>query len=93
MEREQAVRASITGRVQGVGFRAWTQAEARRLELSGWVRNERDGSVTALLVGRQDAVRAMLQRLHEGPPAARVAGVRVEDAEPGERPSGFLVKG
>lgn len=88
-----AVRVNLTGRVQGVGFRAWTQAGARKLGLTGWVRNERDGSITALLAGRQEAVEAMLQRLHEGPPAARVTDVRVEDAEPGARPSGFLVTG
>lgn len=91
MEGQQAVRVRIAGQVQGVGFRAWVQAEARRLGLVGWVRNERDGSVSALLVGSRDGVTAMLQRLHAGPPAARVSDVRVEDAVIDERPAGFLV--
>lgn len=93
MNAEKAVVVSITGRVQGVSFRAWTQDEARKLGLSGWVRNERDGSVSALLVGEEDAVAAMLRRLQAGPPAARVTDVRVEDAEPDERPSDFRITG
>ena len=47
----RAVRVRIAGRVQGVNFRAWTRDEAERLGLDGWVRNEADGSVTALLAG------------------------------------------
>jgi acylphosphatase len=93
MDAEKAVLVSITGRVQGVSFRAWAQAEARRLGVTGWVRNERDGSVSALLVGREETVDAMLQRLRAGPPAARVADVLVEDTEPGEPPADFLVTG
>ncbi|NRB17607.1 MAG: acylphosphatase [Rhodobacteraceae bacterium] len=46
-----ALRARITGRVQGVTFRAWTRSEAEQRGLSGWVRNEPDGSVRALLIG------------------------------------------
>ncbi len=93
MEAQKAVRVNITGHVQGVGFRAWTQREARKLGLGGWVRNERDGSVSALLAGPRDAVTTMLQRLHAGPPAAHVSDVRVEDASLEERPDGFEVKG
>ena len=93
MDAERAVLVSVTGRVQGVSFRAWTQGEARRLGLSGWVRNERDGSVSALLLGPPDAVETMLEKLREGPPAARVAGVRVEDTILPERPAGFAVTG
>lgn len=93
MEVQKSVRVNITGRVQGVGFRAWTQAEARSLGLAGWVRNEADGSVSALLAGPDAAIGAMLQRLHAGPPAAHVSGVRLEEAETGERPSAFRVTG
>ena len=83
----------ITGRVQGVGFRAWTAAEARVLGLSGWVRNEADGSVSALLSGPEGAVGQMLRALRRGPRLARVREVveapGVPPDEPGfeQRPS------
>ena len=93
MSEQRAVQVRVTGRVQGVSFRVWTQAEARRLGLSGWVRNERDGSVSALLVGRDDAVARMIERLHAGPPGARVADVRVEQAANSELPDGFRITG
>lgn len=70
------VRVSITGRVQGVAYRAWTVREASSLSLSGWVRNRRDGSVEALFSGPETAVRAMIERCHRGPWAARVSTVR-----------------
>ena len=93
MSEQRAVQVRVTGRVQGVSFRVWTQAEARQLGLAGWVRNERDGSVSALLVGRDDAVTRMIERLHAGPPGARVAGVRVEEAENSGLPDGFRITG
>lgn len=77
----RTVRACITGRVQGVWFRAWTRNEATRLGLTGWVRNEADGSVTALLSGPRDAVEEMAQLLWQGPPHADVTGVKLEDIE------------
>lgn len=52
------VRVVIRGRVQGVGFRAWTEGIAAERELEGWVRNRRDGSVEAVFGGTQAAVRA-----------------------------------
>lgn len=73
-----AVRARVTGRVQGVAFRAWTKSQAERLELDGWVRNEPDGSVSALIVGPAGAVRRLEEALWSGPPAAEVSDVRVE---------------
>lgn len=83
--------ARVTGHVQGVWFRAWTRDEATRRGLSGWVRNEPDGSVTALLSGPGEAVREMVEALHEGPPRARVTGVETAPAEaPAE--DGFSVR-
>ena len=93
MSEQRAVQVRVTGRVQGVSFRVWTQAEARRLGLAGWVRNERDGSVSALLVGRDVAVTTMIERLYAGPPGARVADVRVEEAENSGLPDGFRITG
>jgi len=87
----KAVMVRITGRVQGVGFRDWTQREASRLGLTGWVRNEADGSVAALLMGSEAAVAAMLHRLHEGPSYSRVDGVVSEAAVVVELPSDFRI--
>jgi len=81
MPRTKAVHARITGRVQGVSFRAWTQIEAQVRGLSGWVRNEDDGSVTAVMAGPVEAVDDMMRALHRGPPAAVVNGVETAGAE------------
>jgi acylphosphatase len=84
-----SVRLHIQGRVQGVWYRGWAVAEARKLGVSGWVRNRRDGSVEALISGPEAAVRAMIERCRRGPSAARVdhiVEVPVSEAvEPGFR--------
>jgi acylphosphatase len=73
----------VTGRVQGVFFRAWTRDTALRLGLGGTVRNLPDGSVMVQLVGPVSSVERMEARLWEGPPASRVEGVEgVESGEP-----------
>jgi acylphosphatase len=74
----------VTGLVQGVFFRAWTQGQARELGISGWVRNCPDGSVEAHLSGDEDAVERMIQRMQRGPSNARVEDLSVEEAEPVE---------
>src|SRR5262249_52467947 len=61
-------RVVIRGRVQGVGYRAWTEYAALDLGLEGWVRNRRDGTVEALFAGSADAVEAMLDACRQGPP-------------------------
>lgn len=81
----KSVRAVITGKVQGVWFRAWTAEQAGQRGLSGWVRNRRDGSVEAVFSGAADAVDAMLSACREGPPLARVDGIETEDTD---RPAG-----
>jgi acylphosphatase len=73
----KSVHVRIEGRVQGVGFRAWTEMEATALGLTGWVRNRRDGAVEAVFHGEDDAVRAMLRLCHSGPPGAGVDIVEV----------------
>jgi acylphosphatase len=83
-----ARRVFITGRVQGVGFREWMIREAGRLDLSGWVRNLRDGTVEALIEGDEAAVQELLRRCRRGPPSARVADVLAEPTEPTDQ-SGF----
>jgi acylphosphatase len=74
------IRAIIRGRVQGVGYRAWTQAEAVSRNLAGWVRNRADGSVEAVFAGDPDPVAAMAECLLRGPPGSRVTGLEIRDA-------------
>lgn len=73
-------RVTISGRVQGVGFRYALADEARARKLCGWVRNRRDGSVEAIITGPEADVEALIAWAHRGPPAARVTAVTVESA-------------
>ena len=73
----------VTGRVQGVFFRAWTAEQARILRVCGWVRNAPDGSVEAHFQGDKWAVQRMIELLHRGPPSAEVDQVVVEDSDLG----------
>ena len=83
----------VTGRVQGVAYRAWAQAEAERLGLRGWVRNRGDGSVEALVAGPEPAVEAMVLAMRDGPGAARVTDVWTDPADPDTVEAGFRITG
>lgn len=72
------IHVMISGRVQGVFFRAETRETGLGLGLSGWVRNTRDGRVEAVFEGATDAVEKMLKWCKQGPPAARVDDVKVD---------------
>ena len=76
-----AKRVRVTGRVQGVFFRAWTRDEAQTLGVTGWVRNCTDGSVEAQLEGREEAVEELIDLMREGPPGANAENVEVEEAD------------
>ena len=76
-----ARRVTISGRVQGVGFRYALAYEARAHRLGGWVCNRRDGTVEALLAGPEAEVEAVIDWARHGPPAARVTSVAIEPAE------------
>jgi len=82
-------RLLISGRVQGVFFRAWTVQHARSLGLSGWVRNLRSGEVEVLAAGVERALDELVRRCWDGPPDAQVAGIvateAAEEVEPGFR--------
>ncbi len=66
------IHCTIHGHVQGVGYRAWTVRNARKLGLTGWVRNTHDNTVEALFCGETAAVEAMIEGCQDGPLAARV---------------------
>jgi len=82
-------RVTITGRVQGVGYRDWVMDAARQLKITGWVRNRMDGSVEALIVGEDAAVGAMVEACRRGPPAAHVDEIDVEPVDLDILPDGF----
>ena len=72
----------VSGRVQGVAFRWYTQEKATRLGVSGWARNLRDGRVEAHLEGEDAAMKTMLAWLKKGPGLARVTNLDVREREP-----------
>lgn len=76
---EAARTVRLTGRVQGVFFRAWTRDQARELGVSGWVRNASDGSVEAHIEGDEAAVSQLIDRMRQGPPSAQIENVQVEE--------------
>jgi acylphosphatase len=82
-------RLTITGRVQGVFYRAWFADQAGALGLAGWVRNRGDGSVEAVVQGPSETVDAIVAKAQQGSPAARVADVVVTDDAPTETLDGF----
>ena len=91
MHATRTVSVVIQGRVQGVSYRVWTQAEARRLGLAGFVRNRDDGSVEALFSGTAAAVDALLTLCRSGPPGARVTDVAVDERAEHHASSGFEI--
>ncbi len=85
------VRAIVTGRVQGVSYRATTADEAHRLGVSGWVRNRADGSVELEAEGPPDVIARLLSWCQDGPSLARVSHVAVEELEPTGVSGGFKI--
>lgn len=99
MSKEQGasfrcLRAHVSGRVQGVGFRMATRAQARRLGLRGYAANLEDGRVEVVAYGDDRAIDDLLEWLTEGPPAARVDDVTESTLDPGAGnvPRGFEIR-
>ena len=90
MSAAQAIRCIVGGRVQGVYYRAATAAQAQRLNVDGWVKNLADGRVEVVAAGEPEAVAALARWLWQGPPAARVDAVHVEEWT-SDVPRGFNV--
>jgi acylphosphatase len=83
----------VTGRVQGVGYRAFVEDEAARRGLAGWVRNRRDGTVEAVFSGGADAVEGMIAACRKGPWGAQVGDMREREGRADElaQGGGFVV--
>lgn len=81
MAEEITKRCLVSGRVQGVFFRASTRNEAESLGVDGWAWNRPDGRVEVVAHGSESAVRALCDWLHEGPPAAQVDEVSCEESD------------
>ena len=77
MSERRTVRVIVTGRVQGVGFRAWTHHQAELHGVDGWVRNRRDGSVEAVFSGPPAMIEVLIKTCGRGPAGSQVAGVEV----------------
>lgn len=76
---KRCLKCTISGRVQGVWYRAHTQKEAQKLAITGWVRNLPDGRVEAFICGHEEALNAMQNWLAKGPPLAKVLKVDAEE--------------
>lgn len=91
MSDKIAIEVLIRGRVQGVYFRGWTEQQAVRRGLSGWVRNNPDRTVSALFVGARAIVQEMLEACRDGPLDARVDGVDPTPVDPPPETCGFRI--
>ncbi|MEX0898657.1 MAG: acylphosphatase [Steroidobacteraceae bacterium] len=91
---EAARRVRVSGRVQGVFFRASTAERAIALSLRGYAENRADGTVLVLAAGSTRSLESLVDWLHKGPPMARVQAVEAEPIDPAsiEWPPGFLLK-
>lgn len=91
MERVRA-HVLISGRVQGVFFRAWIQSWAQKLGLGGWVKNTEEGEVEAVFVGAKAKVEEVIQECYRGSILTQVEKVKIDWEEVGEELSGFEIK-
>ena len=85
--------AMVTGRVQGVSFRNFVQAQAQRLRLVGWVRNTPDGTVEVVAEGEDVALSHLELLLEKGPPLARVEEVEADYGIPSGEFTDFSIRG
>jgi len=70
-----SIRVVISGKVQGVGYRAWTVGTASKMALKGWVRNRSDGTVEAVFHGEEEVIHRMVEACKDGPAASHVNGI------------------
>lgn len=92
MDSRTAIKVLIRGRVQGVGFRYFTQARALHYGLKGYVRNLPDGKVEVLAVGKREVLEVFVADLHRGPPLGEVDHCQVSWLEPPEAYTEFSIR-
>lgn len=80
---------TVYGKVQGVWFRAWTRDMASEVGVTGWVRNKADGNVEGMAQGSEAQLDEFIERLHDGPPLARVTQVDTQWQDAGAAMEGF----
>ncbi len=90
--KQKEISCHVTGRVQMVLYRDFARRRARALGISGWVRNERDGSVSLVAQGEEDALTRLLEYLRRGPLLSRVDDVSAEWREPTEVCDDFHIR-
>jgi acylphosphatase len=86
------VHVIISGRVQGVWFRASTKKMAEQIGLTGWVRNKSDGCVEAVFEGEEQLINKMIEWCHQGSPLSKVKNVEVKNQEPTNEFSDFSIR-
>jgi len=89
---KSTVHVVISGRVQGVWFRANTKQKAEQLGVTGWVKNTADGKVEALFEGDEKHIQEMIDWCHQGPPSAQVDHVEITEHSSSNGFDGFSVK-
>ena len=89
---KSSVHVIISGRVQGVWFRASTKEKAEKLGLTGWVRNTHDECVEAVFEGDENLVKEMIEWCHQGPPLSEVESVDVKNQDAKNGFEGFFIK-
>ena len=89
---EKRAHVIISGRVQGVFYRAFTEEVAASLSLKGWVRNMPDGRVEAVFEGGEAAIKNAISACREGPPAANVTDMDIDWDEPAGEQGLFMVR-
>lgn len=88
----KTLHVNVSGRVQGVFYRDYTQRQAESLSINGWIRNMPDGSVEAIISGKDSDVDKMVEWFHEGSPLSNVTAVHVEEVFPTEKLTGFEIR-
>lgn len=89
---DRQLRLFVEGRVQGVGYRIFIYRQALLFDLEGYVRNLPDGRVEICVAGEDETVEKLVSMAWQGPPAARVTGIKRTEESVGERLGGFRIE-